>query len=63
MHRKLFVFVILIFLSWINVEANPTDSLRLARLERIIAECKDPLKVPSGIFKEIKTLRGEKMIE
>ena len=37
-----------------------TDASRIAELEREIAQCKDPLKIRPGIFKEIKTLRGVK---
>jgi|GEM_PF-614143 len=58
MYRKILVLVFLFFLCWANVEASSGDSLKIAELERIIAECKDPLKVPPGIFKEIKTLQG-----
>ena len=60
MHKKILVFVILVLVGWINVEASSEDSLKIAALEKIIAECKDPLKVPPGIFKQIQTLRGVK---
>ncbi|MGB7061388.1 MAG: FG-GAP-like repeat-containing protein, partial [Candidatus Zixiibacteriota bacterium] len=58
MYKKLIVFVILFWLGWANVAASTQDSLKIAELERIIAECKDPLKVPPGIFKEIAILKG-----
>jgi hypothetical protein len=62
MHKKV-LFLLIIFLPWgLKAEAVPGDSLktaqRIAELKKIIAECKDPLKVPPGIFKQIKTLQG-----
>ena len=60
MHKKILVFVILVLVGWSSAEASSNDSLRIAELEKIIAECKDPLKVPPGIFKQIQTLRGVK---
>ena len=39
------------------VRADSGDS-QIAELQRTIAECRDPLKVPPGIFKQIKLLQG-----
>jgi 6-phosphogluconolactonase (cycloisomerase 2 family) len=62
MHKKLLFFLIILFAWGLKAEAVSSDSLkiteRIAELKKIIAECKDPLKVPPGIFKQIKTLQG-----
>ncbi|MGB2803941.1 MAG: FG-GAP-like repeat-containing protein [Candidatus Zixiibacteriota bacterium] len=58
MYKKIVVFAILFLIGWATVEASSQDSLKIVELQRIIAECKDPLKVPPGIFKEIAVLRG-----
>jgi hypothetical protein len=58
MFKRILVFVILCGLGWANVKAQQDNSLEIERLKKIIAECKDPLKVPPGIFKQIKTLQG-----
>ncbi len=52
------VFIVFVLLAWVNVEAQQDNSLEISRLKKIIAECKDPLKVPPGIFKQIKILQG-----
>jgi hypothetical protein len=60
MHKKI-LFLLIIFFAWgLKTEAVSNDSLKIAELEKIIAECKDPLKIPPGIFKQIKTLQGVK---
>jgi hypothetical protein len=51
-------FAILALVGWSKVDARPADSVRVAELEMIIAECTDPLRIPPGIFKRIQTLRG-----
>jgi ankyrin repeat protein len=58
MHKKILVFTVLLLLGWANVKAQTDVSSEIERLQKIIAECKDPLKVPPGIFKQIKTLQG-----
>ncbi len=60
MYKKLALFAVVLISSWVSAQARHEDSLRIEELERIIAECKDPLKIPPGVFKEIKTLRGVK---
>lgn len=59
MRKKIVVFVILVLMGWVNLKAGSDDAQKIAELERIIAECKDPLKVPAGIFKQIQILRGK----
>ena len=58
MFKRILVFVILALFGWVNVKAQQDNSLEIKKLEKIIAECKDPLKVPPGIFKQIKILQG-----
>jgi 6-phosphogluconolactonase (cycloisomerase 2 family) len=58
MFKRIVVFIVLVLLGWVNVQAQTDVSSEIERLEKIIAECKDPLKVPPGIFKQIKTLQG-----
>ncbi|NIM98788.1 MAG: hypothetical protein GTO24_12120 [candidate division Zixibacteria bacterium] len=60
MRKMIFVLAILILAGWAEVQADTHDSLRVAELEKIIEQCKDPLKIPPGIFKEIQTLRAVK---
>jgi 6-phosphogluconolactonase (cycloisomerase 2 family) len=65
MHKKVLFLLIAIFFAWgLKAEAVSQDSLRvaerIAELQKIIAECKDPLKIPPGTFKELQTLRGVK---
>jgi hypothetical protein len=61
MYKKIsLLFLAAFFLLGLKAGAFSEDSLRIAELEKIIAECRDPLKIPSGIFKEIKTLKGVK---
>jgi len=60
MHKKILFLLIILFAWGLKAEAVSNDSLRIAELEKIIAECKDPLKIPPGIFKQIKTLQGVK---
>jgi hypothetical protein len=38
--------------------AETDDTAKVAELRKIIAECRDPLAVPAGIFKQIKLLEG-----
>jgi hypothetical protein len=56
--KKMLVFVILALMSGVSAEASLQDSLRIAELERIIAQTEDPLKIPPGVFRELQTLRG-----
>jgi len=58
MFRRIVVFVILVLLGWVNVNASSDTSSEIERLKKIIAECKDPLKIPPGIFQQIKILEG-----
>jgi hypothetical protein len=58
MFRRIVVFVILVLLGWVNANASADISSEIEKLKKIIAECKDPLKVPPGIFKQIKNLEG-----
>jgi 6-phosphogluconolactonase (cycloisomerase 2 family) len=63
MHKKVLFLFITIFFAWgLKADAVSQDSLkvaeRIAELQKIIAECKDPLKIPRGTFKELQTLRG-----
>lgn len=58
MYKKVMLFVSLALLASTGMQAGGDDASRIAELERTIAECKDPLKVPAGIFKEIKILQG-----
>jgi len=62
MHRKVILFLVVLFALVLRIEAVSQDSLRvaerIAELKQIIAECEDPLKVPPGVFKEIKILEG-----
>jgi hypothetical protein len=58
MHKKILFFLIFLFLWGLKAGAVSDDSLKTAELEKIIAECKYPLKIPSGVFKQIKTLQG-----
>jgi hypothetical protein len=60
MHKKVLFFLVILFALVLKTEAVSQDSVRIAELKKIIAECKDPLKVPPGVFKEIKTLQGVK---
>jgi hypothetical protein len=60
MHKKLLFFLIILFAWGLKAEAVSNDSLRIAELQKIIAECKDPLKIPRGVFKELQILRGVK---
>jgi hypothetical protein len=43
-----------------SARASSDDAATVAELQKIIAECRDPLKVPPGIFKQIKILQGVK---
>lgn len=58
MRRVIMLFLVLTAACWLAVEANSNDDTTVAELERIIAECEHPLKVPAGIFKQIKVLQG-----
>ena len=62
MHKKVILFLVIVLALVLMAEAVSQDSLRvaerIAELKKIIAECKDPLKIPPGVFKEIKTLQG-----
>ena len=64
MHKKVLFFLVILFALVLMGEAFSQDSLRvaerIAELEKIIAECKDPLKIPPGTFKELQILRGVK---
>jgi hypothetical protein len=62
MPKKVWFLLVILFALVLIGEAFPQDSLRvverIGELKRIIAECKDPLKIPPGVFKEIKILQG-----
>ncbi|MCK4427940.1 MAG: hypothetical protein KAW16_05615, partial [candidate division Zixibacteria bacterium] len=64
MHKKVLFFLAILFALVLMGEAFSQDSLRvaerIAELKKIIAECKDPLKIPPGTFKELQILRGVK---
>ncbi|KPL05214.1 MAG: hypothetical protein AMJ73_01875, partial [candidate division Zixibacteria bacterium SM1_73] len=64
MHKKILLFLVILFALVLRSEAVSQDSLRvaerIAELKKIIAECKDPLKIPPGTFKELQILRGVK---
>ncbi|MCK4224264.1 MAG: hypothetical protein KAX39_03725 [candidate division Zixibacteria bacterium] len=60
MHKKMLAFLILLLVVGLNAEASSDDSLKIAELEKKIAQCKDPLKIEPGIFKQIKILKGVK---
>jgi hypothetical protein len=57
MSRKVVLFISLTLLFCSGVQ-GADDGSKIAQLERTIAECKDPLKIPPGIFKQIKMLQG-----
>jgi hypothetical protein len=57
--RKIMLFVLASFvISIAATRAYSDNQTEIAKLQKIIAECKDPLKVPAGIFKQIKLLQG-----
>ncbi len=58
MSRTMTVSFALFLVGWLGIPAYSDDDPRIAQLERIIGECRHPLLVPPGIFKEIKTLKG-----
>jgi hypothetical protein len=58
MYKKIVVLAMVCLVGWVKVGAGSQNSDRIAELYKIIAECKDPLKVPPGIFKEIAVLKG-----
>jgi hypothetical protein len=58
MYKKIVVLAMICLVGWVKVGAGSQNSQRIAELYKVIAECKDPLKVPPGIFKEIAILKG-----
>jgi len=58
MYKKVVILSLAVLLLWVTLGTASQNSLRIAELQKIIAECKDPLKVPPGIFKEIAILKG-----
>jgi hypothetical protein len=57
--RKVILFVLASFVISMPVtQASSDDDSKIAELQKIIAESKDPLKIPAGIFKQIKLLQG-----
>ncbi len=58
MSKKILVFLIIASLWWVGANASSDNSSKIAELEKKIAECKDPLKIESGLFKQIKVLKG-----
>jgi hypothetical protein len=58
MYKKIVVLAMVCLVGWVKVGAGSQNSQRIAELYKVVAECKDPLKVPPGIFKEIAILKG-----